>query len=537
MIPLASGGSSSSQGSRQIDIVWKENADEVMQGFNPCSFETAIYSEVLNKLDPFHWPESGQKENDVVHHCLSKLMDLISDAAQAKGITTLKGFHEYDTVRSDDKRRPDWIFTLPNEQRHGVFNRLFYLEAKRPDTTKDALFREGIDQCLNHIANQHIKSGCLTSHGIGVVTDSDDILFLRVQLLRFEVTETREQCPIAITGALPLRPQTGAEATGLRYLVRLLCESNVESFGLPPANGVPVEVLEQYVPGALLGDGGFSTVTIVNAKEGKKTFACKFVRDKSNHEFLSREERILSALGKIGCKNCPRLHGSVHNEAGTLVAILLEPVGYPLTSYALKDQKSAARQLFKEISSALKVAHCSSIYHGDIRPSNIIVTEKPDGSIQFTLIDWGLGEDSETLQRKKHRSLNDVFGQARFMSAEKLKLLRNSTKLKNWTPSADHDIHALVLTAVDIAFREDAAPLWEPSRYPLFNERNLSILSTRKKWFQENMDAINEAFQSVQDFAKLVQQVHEADVEAHEAIKSEIGAKQDKKNSGARRDK
>ena len=235
----------------------EEDAVAVMEGFDARDdggSEDRICRCVVAAMRDVERPQVNAKENTVVHGFFASLIGHIRSEAIKEGITVNKGFHEQDAM-TEDGGRPDWVFTRPHEQRHGFLNRGFYLEVKRPvqrPGDKNSLFREGMNQVIQRIGDQHIGSGYQTHHGIGVVSDSNHVVIVRVKLSRDD-TRNREHAPILISCGWELFPpnRDGAASAepeeiplGLRFLVRLLCESNLERFGLPPHNGVPRSVME-----------------------------------------------------------------------------------------------------------------------------------------------------------------------------------------------------------------------------------------------------------------------------------------------------
>jgi serine/threonine protein kinase len=67
--------------------------------------------------------------------------------------------------------------------------------------------------------------------------------------------------------------------------------------------------------------------------------------------------------------------------------------GVDLQTYLKANRKLHSRkimQIMLQISSAIAHLHEHRIFHGDIKPANIMIDEKADGSIHIKLIDFGL---------------------------------------------------------------------------------------------------------------------------------------------------
>jgi len=162
-----------------------------------------------------------------------------------------------------------------------------------------------------------------------------------------------------------------------------------------------------------------------------------------------------------------------------VVCLTMTPVGTPLREYV--DLKGPAEKmalgllLWRQLHETLVKAHEMDIHHGDVRPSNIIIVEKDDAALmpadpcaaagggadtgpQVVLVDWGLGEDAETLQGDTSRRNRDMHGELAFLSNKKLSVLRNGKA--TWKPEPSHDLEALALTALAVMFHSGRRTPW-----------------------------------------------------------------------------
>lgn len=76
-----------------------------------------------------------------------------------------------------------------------------------------------------------------------------------------------------------------------------------------------------------------------------------------------------------------------------------------------------ALRLFDQLAGALDYAHASGVIHRDVKPSNIIVGQAPDGGEHATLVDFGLAHMAAA---PAITASTDVFGSPAYMSPEQI---------------------------------------------------------------------------------------------------------------------
>jgi len=192
-------------------------------------------------------------------------------------------------VDKSSQRRPDFLFTLANEQRPAVINALFFLEVKAVEhrdkhgcvtASSGTLLRSALAQCVSLIALRHQQYNHRTTHGLGVVSNGHHLIFVRVNFGEGLTADDKPDCPVFVSADLQLNvgawsgeasmgsegggaaaaavgggggravaalPAAGLD-DGLPYLVRLLCcdgRSSLPAFGLRDDLGAPIVLNER----------------------------------------------------------------------------------------------------------------------------------------------------------------------------------------------------------------------------------------------------------------------------------------------------
>lgn len=78
----------------------------------------------------------------------------------------------------------------------------------------------------------------------------------------------------------------------------------------------------------------------------------------------------------------------------------------------------ATLEVFIKVAEGLSYAHRRSIVHKDIKPANIMVAKRPDGSPDIKLLDFGISELSDDAGKKRRDIVERAIGSAAYMSPE-----------------------------------------------------------------------------------------------------------------------
>lgn len=383
----------------------------------------------------------------------------------------------------------DYTCVGPNEDIPCAFNTLFYLQVvkrgeERVNKTKaeeeeeeeskaeeeEESLRAGVARVVRRVMMKDffLHSWLRARFGLGVVCNGKDVLFVRVDRTRDEVTTI----PVHVSEVLRLDSEEA-----LRYWARFLCCSSTEQFGLAARNLFEVlQLPSRYSYVRALGSGSVASVVEVRDEESQCLLACKLVYNSLFHfVLLTHEARALEMLqGVVGV---PRLvscseyavHGDCDDFQIGSYALLTSPVGTPLHEHIRRSRTSGstsssgsgtsrrskslvgggegeaaaaeyerhrlARRVLEEMKPVLCAAHAKGVVHGDIKPDNLVVGS--DG--QLFLIDWGSatidGHPIHVPAAQKHLTP--------FLSDEMLLDTKH-------VPTAQDDEKALLLTVVAI---------------------------------------------------------------------------------------
>lgn len=173
-----------------------------------------------------------------------------------------------------------------------------------------------------------------------------------------------------------------------------------------------------YKPIALLSSGAQADVWQAVGPDGP--VALKMLRHNADPSHLAREIRVLQSLRHSGLSSW-----EAHDEQEGWLALRFEQ-GEPIDAWAKEQPVAAIVDVFAELCDVVQYLHDQGVVHGDIKPSNILVT--PSASVK--LLDLGIAfQSGET-----HESFRGTLG---FAAPE---LLRGDA------PSAASDLYALGAT-------------------------------------------------------------------------------------------
>jgi len=173
-------------------------------------------------------------------------------------------------------------------------------------------------------------------------------------------------------------------------------------------------VSEKYEIGTLIGKGAYGKVKQIRDKKTKKLYAVKILTPSRLRNIPGGEDSLLreiSIMKRIDHKNCIQYIDYWSEEyCKKKCYLVLEYVGGG-SLQELFDQKIQlpiyqTRKLFQQLIRALKHLHGLGIVHRDVKPENIMLTDK----MQLKLSDFGIAdfidnqEDEENPRKRCHGS-------------------------------------------------------------------------------------------------------------------------------------
>ncbi len=147
-----------------------------------------------------------------------------------------------------------------------------------------------------------------------------------------------------------------------------------------------------------LGDGGCGVVYLAEQEEPvRRAVALKIIRlGMETERVISRFEAERQALAMMDHPNIARVFDAGETVGGSPYFVMEHVRGEALTDYCRDHQLGivARLELFIQVCRAIQHAHQKGIIHGDIKPSNIIVSEH-DGAAIPRVIDFGIARATE----------------------------------------------------------------------------------------------------------------------------------------------
>ncbi|MFC1662383.1 protein kinase [Gemmatimonadota bacterium] len=179
------------------------------------------------------------------------------------------------------------------------------------------------------------------------------------------------------------------------------CEGGVPAVDLNDSRGLAGRVISGYQMLGRIGEGGMGTVYLAvdNITEGQLDAVKVLNRDLVVDRERMRREAITA--NRVSHPNVCRVYNYVEafdERAGeTLTLIAMELVRGP-TLQEIQERSGGvlelnrAARVVREVASALQAVHAEGIVHRDIKPTNIIVTNDPDGTERVKLVDFGIAK-------------------------------------------------------------------------------------------------------------------------------------------------
>ncbi|MBC2607339.1 serine/threonine protein kinase [Pelagicoccus albus] len=147
-----------------------------------------------------------------------------------------------------------------------------------------------------------------------------------------------------------------------------------------------------------LGDGGCGVVYLAEQEEPvRRAVAMKIIRlGMETERVISRFEAERQALAMMDHPNIARVFDAGETSSGSPYFVMEHVRGEALTDYCRNHSLGiiARLKLFTQVCHAIQHAHQKGIIHGDIKPSNIIVSEHDGGAVP-RVIDFGIARATE----------------------------------------------------------------------------------------------------------------------------------------------
>jgi WD40 repeat protein/class 3 adenylate cyclase len=231
------------------------------------------------------------------------------------------------------------------------------------------------------------------------------------------LTQPLEIFEVGVEGVSPLSPPPDSEKAK-----RAIRPGEEETLGWRPAIGLEIPGRPGWLLSARLGAGGFGEVWVGRQAKLLERRAFKFCFDDDRLRALKREVTLVRLLRTVlgDRDDIVRLHDLKLDQPPFYVESDLAPHGN-LLQWAEANGGLGAIDIKLRIAivaytaKALGAAHSVGVLHKDIKPTNILIFDGPDGEPRPRLVDFGIGmlADPEVLRREAITNAGFTHGTAR----------------------------------------------------------------------------------------------------------------------------
>jgi len=189
--------------------------------------------------------------------------------------------------------------------------------------------------------------------------------------------------------------------------------------GVPGSSVAIGGTVGRYRVVRLLGRGGMGEV--YEAERDGRIVALKMLpQEPGQRDFLKWFEREARALSTLTHPNIVRLHEAGEHDGRHF--LVLDFIDGRELSQVMRDRGpmplADVRPLLDDLTGALEYAHDRGLVHRDVKPSNIMIRPRADGTrCEAVLMDFGIAKTSDALTR---RTSTGAIGTISYMAPEQI---------------------------------------------------------------------------------------------------------------------
>lgn len=177
----------------------------------------------------------------------------------------------------------------------------------------------------------------------------------------------------------------------------------------------------RYVIEDVIGEGGMATVYRARHKLVDRPCAVKIMSPGLSKDQVVRERfrREAKAAQKLAHPNIIEIFDQGDTEDGTAFLVMELLVGGSLADELAKGAMSVERALpiMIQIARALARAHDFGVIHRDLKPDNMFLSHRADGTDLVKLLDFGI---ARSMQDSRLTGVGEVFGTPQYMAPERI---------------------------------------------------------------------------------------------------------------------
>ena len=177
----------------------------------------------------------------------------------------------------------------------------------------------------------------------------------------------------------------------------------------------------QYIPTALIGEGGMGRIYKARAKYTGQTVALKILKSEymEDETLKDRFFREAEVVGSLDHPHIVKLYGCAPVPEHNTIYMAMELLNGRTLFEVLRREVTPLQTMmlwFTEIASALGCAHSKGIFHRDLKPENVFIIKEDDGTEHVKVLDFGFARLQGAA--KKLTMAGVAFGTPHYMSPE-----------------------------------------------------------------------------------------------------------------------
>jgi serine/threonine-protein kinase len=216
-----------------------------------------------------------------------------------------------------------------------------------------------------------------------------------------------------------------------------------------PSAATPPDLGERYVIEGVVGEGSVGKVYRATDRQLGRTVAIKILssREPVDVALFQREAR---ALASIDHEHVGRIF-DVGQIDGHVFLAMQYVQGPTLRALARELDLETKIELLEQVARAIQAAHAGGVLHRDLKPGNIIVERRPNGSLHAHVLDFGIARAARATDSA---AAPDLLGTPAYAAPEQL--------VANGSVDQRTDVYGL--GAITYAVLAEQAPFFGASR-------------------------------------------------------------------------